>query len=195
MGPGQEDVASFRGPLDVENEGLYPVSWPEDLSWDRFLHIEDGVGLSEIDYVMILFHALNNACYNFTLLVDVFVINYVTFGVPDLLEDDLLRCLCSYPAERRCIHLDADTVAGHRFGIDIRRFLNGNLRISLMHLINDRLKLVDFHLADLFAVVGFKGKMGSESLFCRSEEGFFDSSDNRLLRDTLFFSHLLNDVI
>ena len=195
MGAGQNDLGPLGDLLDVHDEGPDPVAALVGLAVDLLGGGDDRLGAAEVHDDAAPLEALDEPADDLAFLVLVLVVDLVSLGVLDLLDDDLLGRLDGDPAEAGRVDLHAQAVARLGFLVEIPfRLLDGDLRLGVKHLLHDRLELEDFQLARLFVVLGLELHLRPQLLFRRGEDGRLKGLDDDFLLDPLVLAHLFDET-
>src|SRR5581483_3269108 len=196
MRPREDDLRALSRELDVQDERADAIALTIALARDLLLLGEDRVGATEVHDDVLLLEPLDDAREELALPALELVVDDVALGVPDALDDVLLRRLGGDPPELLRRQLGEQLVADLGVGIDLRaRFGHRHLVLGILDDVDNRLDLEQLDLADLRVELGFDVLLVPERLLRRRQHGLFERTDDDLPVDALFLAHLLDDAV
>ena len=191
VGARQHDLRTFAAHLDIENEGADAVALPVALARNLLLLGQNRVRAAEIDDDILLLEPLHDSgVRQFAFAVLELVVDDVTFGVAQTLDQVLLRRLSSDTAVRLGQLLE-QLVTQLRFRIEILPGVGErDLQFAIRHLLDDRENLEELNLADLGVVLRFDAHVAADDLFGSGQHRVL----HRLHDDRSIDAFLLTDL-
>jgi hypothetical protein len=168
---GEHDLGALGGAGDVEHVGLEPIALAIGLGVDLLALGQDGLGPAEVDDDVALLEAAHDAGDELALAVAELVEGHLALGIADLLDDHLLGGLGGDATEHLDVHLDAQGVTELTLRIEIAGFLEEDVGLLILDLLDHGAELEQLHLAQLLVVVGFEVADHAEAAARGSLEG------------------------
>src|SRR5438094_6135794 len=195
-GAREDDLRPLAGELDVEDVGADAVALAVALARDLLLLGEDGVGAPQVHDDVFLLEALHDAGEELALPPLELVVDDVPLGVAHALDDVLLRGLGSDATELLGRELGEQLVAdlGVRIELDAR-LGERHLILRVLDVVDDRLDLEEFHLAQLGVELGLDVLLVTEGLLGRRQHRLLERLDDDVAVDALLLAHLLDDAV
>ena len=170
----QHDLGALAHAIHIEHVGPDAVAGPVPLARNLLLRGKNRLGPAQIDNQGSLLEATNNPVDHLALAVRILIVGMIALGVPDALDDDLLRRLSKDPPKTCGVHLDTDLIADLGLRIVIR---NGHrildLALAIGHHLDNFHKLEEFDLSELVVITRLDFLVGSVAFVCSLLHGRF----------------------
>src|SRR5256712_10297205 len=196
VGTREGDLGSLAAQLDVEDEGPDAVALAVALTWDLLRLGQDGVRPTQVDDDVLLLEALHDPGEELALAALELVVDDVALSIPHALDDVLLGGLGGDAAEYLRRQLGEQLVAdlGVRIELDAR-LGERHLILRVLDVVDDRLALEEFYLAQLGVELGLDVLLVTEGLLGRRQHRLLERLDDDVAVDALLLAHLLDDAI
>src|SRR2546426_7443064 len=196
VGTREGDLGSPAAQLDVEDEGPDAVALAVALTRDLLLLGQDGVRPTQVDDDVLLLEALHDPGEELALAALELVVDDIALSIPHALDDVLLGGLGGDAAEFLRRQLGEQLVAdlGVRIELDAR-LGERHLILRVLDVVDDRLALEEFYLAQLGVELGLDVLLVTEGLLGRRHHRLLERLDDDVAVDALLLAHLLDDAI
>ena len=186
VNPTQHDLRGARRARDVEHVCLNPVALTVRLGLDLLALGKDGLCASEVDNNVALFETANDTGDEFAFSVLKLVEGHFSFGITNLLDDDLFCSLSSDAAQVFDADFDAEGVTHFALGVGDSGQVDADFGLVVPDFFNHGSKLEEFDLTEILIELGFEVALHTEALSARGDHGAFQHLNKDIPRNVLF---------
>ena len=194
MGTRKNDLGRLRSPRNVQHISLDTITLAIRLSRHLLTAGKNGFRTTKVDHNASFFKAAHNTRNKLALAVAELIEGHFPLGIPNLLNNDLLRRLGCDPAQGLDLHFHTQGVANFAIGIQFLSDIIGQLSVVILDCIHNSTKFKEFYLSQLLVVLGFNVPIQTVALTSSGFHCGFQNADHGVTRDILYSMNLINEA-